>query len=431
MTSVTDSAASLSPRLTSRDCLSASITASSPDTGLCAAEQTLSAVRYDSMSAKGAIGPTRTHSKSAELISDVLENCISQAEVAATLSAVLQSNCVSGIMNQELRNALQEHQLLEEKLGKLEDLKTDGEQEGEAVKARKQARAQLERNIKNSFRDVLRLCQANPDAISGLRAELGIEIVESENILIRELKLFHSNMVRKLLTSPDEELPPGGETQNLEEFILLEEELAENIKKIDAQIENVMESIESVQQKNKALEEEMSLPTEKQRQPQIKTASLKQTSLQEEIDQLNIQLSNLMFENRQAERILQEKNEKVEMEIEYLIQNFDEKITETQANLEMNETSYRKEKEDLRKLEELFSVLEVECNQIQERHRQAEEKRLKEMKELELKTKAAIIVQAWWRGYSTRKAIKNKGKGKKAKKSKGKKTKKSKGKKTK
>lgn len=84
---------------------------------------------------------------------------------------------------------------------------------------------------------------------------------------------------------------------------------------------------------------------------------------------------------------------------------------------------YETEEEELKKLEESFSVLEVESNQILEKRRLAEEKRSMEMIELELKTKAAIFAQAWWRGYSTRKALKNKGKSKKGKKGKGKKTK--------
>ncbi len=84
---------------------------------------------------------------------------------------------------------------------------------------------------------------------------------------------------------------------------------------------------------------------------------------------------------------------------------------------------YEREEEELRKLEKPFSVLEVECNQVQERRQLAEEKREKEMRELELKTKAAIFAQAWWRGYSVRKALKNKSKSKKAKKGKGKKAK--------
>uniref|UniRef100_A0A669EFX0 Dynein regulatory complex protein 10 n=1 Tax=Oreochromis niloticus TaxID=8128 RepID=A0A669EFX0_ORENI len=60
----------------------------------------------------------------------------------------------------------------------------------------------------------------------------------------------------------------------------------------------------------------------------------------------------------------------------------------------------------------------MEYNQIQERRRLAEEKRQEEIRELELKTKAAIVVQAWWRGYSVRKALKNKAKSKKAKRAK-------------
>lgn len=72
-------------------------------------------------------------------------------------------------------------------------------------------------------------------------------------------------------------------------------------------------------------------------------------------------------------------------------------------------------------MEPYFSALETEYNEILEKRRLAEEKRKEEMRVLELKTKAAIFAQAWWRGYSTRKALKNKknknkgGKRKKAK----------------
>lgn len=84
---------------------------------------------------------------------------------------------------------------------------------------------------------------------------------------------------------------------------------------------------------------------------------------------------------------------------------------------------YEREREELRELETQMSALEVEYTDTQERRRLAEEKRREEARELELKTKAAILAQAWWRGYSTRKALKKKGKSKKAKKGKGKKTK--------
>ena len=74
----------------------------------------------------------------------------------------------------------------------------------------------------------------------------------------------------------------------------------------------------------------------------------------------------------------------------------------------------------MRKLEEPYSILEIEYNEIQEKHRLAEKKKQEEKKELVLKTKAAIFAQSWWRGYSTRKDLKNKAK-KKGKKGKGKK----------
>lgn len=92
-----------------------------------------------------------------------------------------------------------------------------------------------------------------------------------------------------------------------------------------------------------------------------------------------------------------------------------------QADLEINEIDYRREEDELRSLEKPFHALEEEYNQIVEKHRLAEHQRVKEMQELELKTKAAILAQSWWRGYKTRKALKNKGKSKKAKKGKGKK----------
>lgn len=84
---------------------------------------------------------------------------------------------------------------------------------------------------------------------------------------------------------------------------------------------------------------------------------------------------------------------------------------------------YEREKEELRELETQMLALEVEYTHIQERRRLAEEKRREEVRELELKTKAAILAQAWWRGYSTRKVLKKKGKSKKVKKGKGRQTK--------
>ncbi|XP_070761263.1 dynein regulatory complex protein 10 [Enoplosus armatus] len=371
----------------------------------------------------------------AQLISSVLETCISQVDIAATLPAILRLNSVSSVTDKELSRALQEHQILDDRLETLEGLKqeSDGEQGGEVGEARERARAQLEKDIKNSVRDLLRLARAHPDAMFGLRSELVMEVGESECILIRELERFHSQMVEKLQTSLDEELQlvlykqvSSSPAPNLDPMVSMEEELAAAMKEIDAKISQKNDKIKNLWsslQRNNTQEAHMSLLADKQCQSHIKTSKVKQTSLQKETDQLNIQLNNLILENRQEEGVIQEKNEMVATEIKYLLQHFDDEIEENQADLDLNEMDYERVEEELRKLEKTFSVLEVECNQIQEKRRLAEEKRKEEMRELELKTKAAIFAQAWWRGYSTRKALKNKGKSKKAKKGKGKKTK--------
>ncbi|XP_070819984.1 dynein regulatory complex protein 10 isoform X2 [Chaetodon trifascialis] len=376
----------------------------------------------------------RLLSLEAQHISSILENCISQVETAAYLPAVLRLNSVSSVVDKELSKALQEHQILDKRLEMLDSLKqeSDGEEEGGAGEQRKRARAQLEIGIKKSVRDLLRFVRARPDAMFGLTAERGMEVGEGEYMLIRELEKFHSHMVERLLTSLDKELQlvlhkqvPSSPAHNLEHMVSQEKEVAAHLKEVEAKIYDQDLEIKKLQRflQEKITQEAGMLPlADQQYQSHIKTSKVKQNSIQQQTE-LNMKLHNLILENREAERVLQEKVEKVEREIEFLLQNFDDEIEENQADLELSEMDGESVEEELRTLEKPFSVLEVEYNQIQERRQLAEEKRKEKMRELELKTKAALFAQAWWRGYSTRKALKNKGKNKKAKKSKGKKTK--------
>ncbi|XP_029295147.1 LOW QUALITY PROTEIN: dynein regulatory complex protein 10 [Cottoperca gobio] len=403
-------------------------------------------VDSDSMSAKGStvlslsedalknhlLSQKKLLSLEAQCISNILENCISRVEIVASLPAVLRLNRVSGVVDKQLSRALQEHQLLAKDWRRLEGLKqdSDGEQEGEVVKAK----AQLEQDIKNSVRGLFRLARAHPDARCGLRADLGKEVAigDSEYKLITGLEKFLSHAVEKLLTSLDEELhvklvlqnQVSSSPANLAELIVSQQEVATSLKQIDAQISEKNDEIKHFQDSLKgdnSQKADTSLLAEKQCQSHMKTS--KHSSKQQELDRLNSQLNKLFLESRQAERVIQVENEKVETAIENLLQTFDDDIEKNQADLELEGMGYEREEEELKTLEKPFSVLEVKYNMILEKRRLAEEKRREEMRELQLKTKAAIFAQAWWRGYSTRKALKNKGKSKKAKKGKGKKTK--------
>ncbi|KAM7416872.1 hypothetical protein PAMA_018784 [Pampus argenteus] len=368
-------------------------------------------------------------SPEAQRISAVLANCISKVEIVATLPAALQLDSMSSIVDKELSRLLQAHQISLERLETLAGLKqeSDGEQEGEVGETTRRTMAQLENDVKDSVRDLLRLFRERPDAFSGWRTDL---VGESEYMLIKGLKQYHRHAIKKLLTSPEEEQRQvlykqvsSSCAHDMEHIVSPEgDEVAAIIKQLDAKISDMEDMIKmkSPLRENNVV---LSVPADKECQALIRTSKMKQASVQKEIDQLNVQLNNLILENKANERLIQEKNEKLEKETEHLLHNFDSDIEEKQADLEICEMDCEADEEELRKLEKAYAVLEVEYNQILEKRRLAEERRKEEMIELELKTKAAIFAQAWWRGYSTRKALKNKTKSKKAKKSKGKKTK--------
>lgn len=213
-----------------------------------------------SMSTKGATLLAKTQSKDAlqnhelslkkllspeaQRISSILENCIRQAEIAATLPAVLLNS--TSVMDKELTRALEKHRILGERLETLVGLKqeSDGGQGERVGEARVRLKAQLQRDIKNSVRDLLRLFRDYPDAISGLRSEPGVEVGESEAILIRGLEKFHSHVVEKLVTSPQKEVlqlisheqVSSFPAQDLAHVILLEEEGTAAIKEVDAEV---------------------------------------------------------------------------------------------------------------------------------------------------------------------------------------------------
>ncbi|XP_034416763.1 dynein regulatory complex protein 10-like [Cyclopterus lumpus] len=253
-------------------------------------------------------------------------------------------------------------------------LRDDAEKEAED-RALKSDMAQLEKDIKNSVRDLLRAARGHADVMCGLRAELGMQVGESDSMLIIGLEKFHSQVVEQLLTSPDDELLHILYKQvysifshNLEKIATEGVVVATDMMEIDAEISQGNDTINQLQRSLTGNRQEPDAPllAEKLSQSHVKSSKIRHTSIQQEIAQLNSQLNSLILKNREVEREIQEKNEKVETEIEYLLQTFDNEMEETQSNLELKGMDYERE-EELRKLEKPFSVLEVECNQIQEK----------------------------------------------------------------
>ncbi|GFS20566.1 IQ domain-containing protein D [Elysia marginata] len=77
---------------------------------------------------------------------------------------------------------------------------------------------------------------------------------------------------------------------------------------------------------------------------------------------------------------------------------------------------YTEEKQQLKELEERFATLEKEYTAIMEERRVARDKRERAQRELAILVKSATTIQAFWRSYKVRKALKAKSKKKGGKK---------------
>lgn len=67
-------------------------------------------------------------------------------------------------------------------------------------------------------------------------------------------------------------------------------------------------------------------------------------------------------------------------------------------------------------MESRVAALQPEYDGVIKKRQLAEERKKEMARQLKLKTRAALIAQAWWRGYCVRKAMAGKNKGKKDKK---------------
>ncbi|CAL8248233.1 unnamed protein product [Merluccius merluccius] len=390
-------------------------------------------------------------SPAAQRVAAVMEDCIRRVEVVAMLPAVLRDldRLSPGLDDEELGAALRRHGLLAERLDRLEDPPSPGpggvqgdESEEEAAAAGRRTRAELEKDLQGSLRDVLRRLRDHPAALGVLRAEAEARgwgpSGEAMRGLNGGLRGLHGVLVKRLLTDPAKERQQARFIQdlsrrhagNLDLLAALEEKVAAateereaKISKQDAVITKLQSSLQQREKSSRDFVLRTQQDAEKQSQSDTKTWEGRQTRMQQEVDQLTLQLNTLVLQNREIETALRKKRYKVETEIENWLQKYDADMGEKQAELEEVGAAFEEEKQELRELEESYSVLAVEYDQIMEERRLEEEMRREELRELGLKTGGALVIQAWWRGHCVRKALKakSKSKSKKPKKGKGKK----------
>ncbi|KAK7922901.1 hypothetical protein WMY93_009803 [Mugilogobius chulae] len=263
--------------------------------------------------------------------------------------------------------------------------------------------------VKKTFKNVCSVFAQNmKDGLSEDFTEVQLKFLNSLKTIV-SMYFFNSQKEETVPQELDEKLNTTKD----------QDELSTNLTEIDALIDQCKREIQTIHLK---MAEERKKICFKKAELDLEEAKIREASLQQELEQLTIQLNHMYLEDRDKERQIQEETEKVINVIEYMLQFFDDEMDVEQADLEAREEEFRRDTEELKKMKTLFEPLEVEYNEVLERRWQEEERKKEETRILQLRTRAATKIQAWWKGYRVRKAIKEQSK-KKAKKGKGKKSK--------
>ncbi|XP_033730341.1 dynein regulatory complex protein 10-like [Pecten maximus] len=275
--------------------------------------------------------------------------------------------------------------------------------------------------LSTSCKNIIRCFQLNTAAMKTIMNQARHQIPSSNQSLIQYLNELKEILLNKLLTTPEEESERMDyiqeislrERNNAAIIEKLEEELRaamadkdEEIKKKNDVIRRIQADLRQIEKFSEENMKRVQTEAEKQEASDIKTSDGKKQRLLQELQQLKTQNQNMITEHRESEQDLRRKKFRVESQVENLIQKFDADMTERQNEYEEIDAEYTKEKKQLHELEERFKTLEDEYQQIMEERRVAREKREAAERDMSNMVKAATTIQAFWRSFKVRKALK-------------------------
>lgn len=288
------------------------------------------------------------------------------------------------------------------------------------------------KQMQTSCKNIMRSFASNPTAINAIAKD---EEQRSDDCdeLIGQMNEMKDILMNMLLTTPVEQSERNQYLKELSErekynagvIVKLERELQAADEDRDNEIRKKNDIIRELQANLHHIEKfsddhikRTRTEAEKQEAADLKNSEGKKQKLQQDTAQLKTQLQNLVQEHRESEQVLRRKKFQVETEVENWIQKYDQDMGERQDEYEEIDAVYTEEKKQLNELEERFRTLEAEYNQIQEERRVARERREAAERELQVSVKAATTIQAFWRSFKVRKALKSKKKKKGGKKKK-------------
>lgn len=274
--------------------------------------------------------------------------------------------------------------------------------------------------INASCKNIVRAFNVNPSAMNTIKQEYSRRGIYPQEFVtyLHELKDI---ILNKLLTTPEEEKErmeylqeiSKRERNNAAIIEKLEVELKaaqddkdEETKKKNDVIRGLQADLRQIQKFSEDHIRRVNAEADKQKAADKKNSEGRKQRLQQEITQLQTQLQNHVTEHRENEQELRKKKFKIETEVENWIQRYDQDMGERQDEYEEIDAVYTEEKKQLHELEERFKTLEAEYQQIMEERRLARERREAAERELALMVKASTTIQAFWRSFKVRKALK-------------------------
>lgn len=172
-------------------------------------------------------------------INSILRNLVSNVEFIAILPGVLKVNWDTDVMDSEVIRALQEHLMLEQRLEMLEDrnLVSDGKNDN----------THLEKNLKISLKNLLRLVKARPLLLSAWKKTFPKEIGKCERCLIKEIHVLEGLEPRPQQAAP-KLLPVSYElndTPLLQDFPATIEEVTTKVRSVKIKVRHELNPAQS------------------------------------------------------------------------------------------------------------------------------------------------------------------------------------------
>ncbi|XP_030716328.1 dynein regulatory complex protein 10 [Globicephala melas] len=372
-------------------------------------------------------------------IMSVLDETIHKVELVTLLSYVASSSKNSeGMLGEDIMKAVREHQdlcqILVDRVSYLQEEERQLQEEEEfedepsfrdrvlSIEVQKSHLPPLMQQIKGSTKNIVRLLLSSPQAARLLQVQTLGRSVEAQSFIdsLVELRGF---LFEKLLTSPMEARDKTQFIQDItrrnqrnQEIIdTLENELAACVRNRDAEVEKenvVIQELKNHLHQLPKLSENSLLRTKKEAKKQQKAdfraSQARVAKTQQEILLLQAQFNSLVMENWEAEQALRKKKYKVETEIENWIQKYDLEMSEKQDEYEELDIIHKEEKLQLEELKRRHDVLVEEFSQIQAEQEINTKKRLEAEQEMVHMVRAAMLIQALWRGYLVRSMLRSK-----------------------